>query len=230
MEVIIMILDTMKNKELYYKLGEGFKKGFEFIEKCKVEGIEVGKYEIDGKNVFANVQEYNSKEEAKFESHDNYIDVQYILKGNEMMYWEARDKCEEMIEYNPEKAPTVRRKLLLCSWHCPDRGYWSNAGILICLFKCFADLHGRKGIELAQYLQRKGDRIVAQGIQRQFNSPLVADIDLLCGHFQTQKLFFADAIYKAPPVFATISYLRKLSFGLLLFLPPSCPLFKLRLA
>ena len=56
-----MILDTMKNKELYYKLGEGFKKGFEFIEKCKAEGIEVGKYEIDGKNVFANVQEYNSK-------------------------------------------------------------------------------------------------------------------------------------------------------------------------
>ena len=101
-----MILDTMKNKELYYKLGEGFKKGFEFIEKCKAEGIEVGKYEIDGKNVFANVQEYNSKEEAKFESHDNYIDVQYILKGNEMMYWEARDKCEEMIEYNPEKDVT----------------------------------------------------------------------------------------------------------------------------
>lgn len=101
-----MILDTMKNKELYYKLGEGFKKGFEFIEKCKAEGIEVGKYEIDGKNVFANVQEYNSKEEAKFESHDNYIDVQYILKGNEMMYWEARNKCEEMIEYNPEKDVT----------------------------------------------------------------------------------------------------------------------------
>ena len=45
-----MILDTMKNKELYYKLGEGFKKGFEFIEKCKKERIEVGKYEIDGKN------------------------------------------------------------------------------------------------------------------------------------------------------------------------------------
>ncbi len=101
-----MILDTMKNKELYYKFGEGFKKGFEFIEKCKAEGIAVGKYEIDGKNVFANVQEYNSKEEAKYESHDNYIDIQYILKGNEMMYWEAREKCEEMISYNPDKDVT----------------------------------------------------------------------------------------------------------------------------
>ena len=101
-----MILDSLKNKELYYSLGEGFKLGLEFIEKCKKEGIEVGKYELDGKNVFANVQEYNSKEEAKMESHDNYIDIQYILKGEEMMYWEQRSKCTEMIAYNPEKDVT----------------------------------------------------------------------------------------------------------------------------
>ena len=101
-----MILDNIKNKELYYKLGEGFKIGLDFIDKCRAEGIEVGKYELDGKNVYANVQEYNSKEEAKFENHDNYIDIQYILSGNEMMYWEDLAKCTEMIPYNPEKDVT----------------------------------------------------------------------------------------------------------------------------
>ena len=54
-----MILDNIKNKELYYKLGEGFKIGLDFIDKCRCEGIKVGKYELDGKNVYANVQEYN---------------------------------------------------------------------------------------------------------------------------------------------------------------------------
>ena len=98
-----MILDTMKNKELYYKLGEGFKLGLEFIEKCKKEGVEVGKYELDGKNVYANVQEYNSKEEAKFENHNNYIDIQYIISGSEMMECAEAKYCQTMTPYNPDK-------------------------------------------------------------------------------------------------------------------------------
>ena len=41
-----------------------------------------------------------------------------------------------------------------------------------------------KGIEPAQYLQREGDRFIAEGIQRQPDPPVIADGYLLRGHFQ----------------------------------------------
>lgn len=98
-----MIFDNAKNKELYYKMHDGFKSGFEFIEKAIKEKLPVGKYEIDGKNVWASVQEYNSKDEAKWEAHKNYIDIQYIVSGRELMEYADINTCEQFIPYNEEK-------------------------------------------------------------------------------------------------------------------------------
>lgn len=98
-----MIFDNIKNKELYLSINEGFKLGFEFIQKVERENLPVGKYEIDGKKVWASVQEYSSKDEAKAEAHRNYIDIQYIISGKEYMLNANIDLCESMIEYNGEK-------------------------------------------------------------------------------------------------------------------------------
>ncbi len=98
-----MIIDNIKNKEIYYALGDGFKLGFDFIDKAVKENLEVGRYELDGNRVFALVQEYDSKTEGKLESHDNYIDIQYIISGEEEMFWQFRENYEETIPYNPEK-------------------------------------------------------------------------------------------------------------------------------
>ncbi len=83
-----MIIDNMKNAARYAGVHKGFAEGFAFIERAKKEDLAVGKYEIDGDNVFAMVQEYNSKlpSVAKTESHEKYIDIQYILSGMEAMY------------------------------------------------------------------------------------------------------------------------------------------------
>ncbi len=81
-----MIFDTLKNKELYYACHKDFKLGFDFIEKAIREDLPLGKYELDGKNVFANIQEYEPKENnGIFEAHREYIDIQCILSGNELM-------------------------------------------------------------------------------------------------------------------------------------------------
>ena len=99
-----MIFDTLKNAELYYGCHDGFKKGFDFIKKVIADGTEVGKYEIDGKNVWASVQAYDPKEpHEKFEAHKNYIDIQFIVSGKEYMECAYIDNCELMTEYNPEK-------------------------------------------------------------------------------------------------------------------------------
>ena len=99
-----MVVDNIKNKEIYYGLHPNFKKAFDFIEKALKENREVAKYEIDGKNVYAFIQEYEGKKpHEKFEGHKNYIDIQFIASGKEIMECAEIDGCKTMTEYNPEK-------------------------------------------------------------------------------------------------------------------------------
>ncbi len=100
-----MIIDKIENCALYYGAHPNFEKAFAFIKKAIAENLAVGKYELDGKNLFASVQEYNTKEEqaARFEGHEKYIDIQYIVSGAE--YVEVTDiaKAQPITEYNEEK-------------------------------------------------------------------------------------------------------------------------------
>jgi YhcH/YjgK/YiaL family protein len=100
-----MIIDKIENCQLYYGAHPNFEKAFAFIKKALAENLPVGKYELDGKNLFASVQEYNTKEEqlARFEGHEKYIDIQYIVSGAE--YVEVTDiaKAQSITPYNEEK-------------------------------------------------------------------------------------------------------------------------------
>ena len=53
----------------------------------------VGRYEIDGDEVFALVQEYETRasEECRWEAHYTYTDIQYVVEGSEKMGWKALD-------------------------------------------------------------------------------------------------------------------------------------------
>lgn len=98
-----MIYDLISNKDLYVNLGEKFKKAFDFIVKGTEEDIAVGKYEIDGDDVYASVSEYDTKTEGNYEGHIDYIDVQYILKGHEEIYWKNINDCTLIKDYTPDK-------------------------------------------------------------------------------------------------------------------------------
>ena len=80
-----MIYNSIHNAYQYYNLGENIKKGFEFLQESDFSKFEDGKYEIDGDNVFANVQTLTTKpvEEQKWEAHKKYIDIQYLIAGSE---------------------------------------------------------------------------------------------------------------------------------------------------
>ena len=78
-----MIKDKLYNAEAYYRLSDNLKIGFEWLKNTDLEKIEDGKYLIDGEKVYANVQTYETKETALYESHRNYIDIQYMVDGIE---------------------------------------------------------------------------------------------------------------------------------------------------
>lgn len=97
-----MIYDLIKNKDLYTSLGDKFVKAFDFIEKAAKEDIAAGKHIIDGDNVYANVSEYDTKTDGVYEAHKNYIDLQFVVKGHESIYWKNIKDCVATTEYDAE--------------------------------------------------------------------------------------------------------------------------------
>ena len=101
-----MIIDTLDNAHKYIGLHKSFAKAFEFIKNQNLESIEVGKFEIEGKDLHAAVslKDGVKKEDAKFEAHNNYIDIQVCPSGSETIGWKPRAKCvTEKEPYNTEK-------------------------------------------------------------------------------------------------------------------------------
>jgi biofilm protein TabA len=71
----------------YFKNKERWDKAFAFLKMTDLKNIEVKRHDIDGDNLFALVSEYTTKneEDAKFEAHKKYVDIQYVIAGNEQM-------------------------------------------------------------------------------------------------------------------------------------------------
>lgn len=80
-----MILDRIENAPLYYAIHKRFQQAFEYIAGIDIHAIPVGRHEIDGANLYALVQEYETKlkEQGKWEAHRRYIDLQYVVQGAE---------------------------------------------------------------------------------------------------------------------------------------------------
>ena len=56
------------------------------------------------KGIYANAQKYNTKTSARFEYHIEYVDVQIILCGKEMiLFAENAETLEELVPYDPER-------------------------------------------------------------------------------------------------------------------------------
>ena len=100
-----MVFDSVKNCSLYYGLHKNFKKAFDFIVKAVKENFPTGKYEIDGANLYASIQEYLSFdfETAQSEGHRNYIDIQFIVKGTERILVEDINFAKIKTDYDPVK-------------------------------------------------------------------------------------------------------------------------------
>lgn len=82
-----MIIDLLKNASRYYNLGPDFVKAFKYLRETDFSGLGKGKYEIEGTKIFAIINEYNTVAAAgeQLESHKRYIDVQYVVEGEELI-------------------------------------------------------------------------------------------------------------------------------------------------
>lgn len=69
----------------YHRNPERWEKAFAFLTNPNLPSLAAGTHEIDGKDVYAMIQEYNSKnpEDALYESHKVYTDLQFLISGEE---------------------------------------------------------------------------------------------------------------------------------------------------
>ncbi len=65
-----------------------------FLLEKDLDTLPLGRNEI-GEGAFANVQEYETKLESKFELHRRYIDVQLLTRGEELVYVTPKEDARE---------------------------------------------------------------------------------------------------------------------------------------
>jgi len=71
----------------YFKQKERWDKAFTFLKESDLSKMELKRYDIDGNNLYAPISEYLSKneEDARYEAHRKYIDIQYVVSGKELI-------------------------------------------------------------------------------------------------------------------------------------------------
>lgn len=99
-----MIFDNISSSKKYENINPHFNKAFEFLKREDLNTLPAGRYEIEGSEVFALIQEYETKEleDKVYEAHKMYIDLQYMLEGEERMGFLPIDKLSIEAPYSKE--------------------------------------------------------------------------------------------------------------------------------
>ena len=101
-----MVHDLLENSKRYEILNPRFKQAFDFLKTTDLTNLPLGIMELDGKNLYVNVQEIEGRtpDIIQMETHEQYIDIQVPISGTEWMGWVARKNLKFPVDkYNAEK-------------------------------------------------------------------------------------------------------------------------------
>ena len=80
-----MIFDTLNNVDNYKGLGRVYT-ALKFLSETDFSKTDLGRYELDGDNIFYMVQSYDTDpSKTVSESHRKYIDIQFMVEGEEII-------------------------------------------------------------------------------------------------------------------------------------------------
>lgn len=107
-----MVVDTLENLEKYVSLNPLFAQAVEYLKSTDLDAHEIGKITLKEGELMVNFSQTRpkTKEEAKLETHNQFIDIQIPLSGVEVMGYTPRTDLPEE-EYNAEKDITFYKGL-----------------------------------------------------------------------------------------------------------------------
>lgn len=96
-----MIIDSIENCNKYTSLHKDFEQVFSFLRELKEDAVE-GTTVLKEDNVWANVIEVNYIPKSKkiFEAHRRFLDIHYILSGEEKFGYSNIDRLKTKEPYN----------------------------------------------------------------------------------------------------------------------------------
>jgi len=98
-----MIVDELANWRKYYGKLKGLESAFKFLEDEANAKLPVSRKEVKGVAVYALSQKYTTNpltSKSQFEAHRKYIDIHYIVSGEELIEWAPTDALSANTEYN----------------------------------------------------------------------------------------------------------------------------------
>lgn len=80
-----MIYGNINRLEAFGALEPAVRRGLEYVKSHDLSSLEKGSHSIDGDTLYFNIAEYTTapSEEKTFEAHRAYIDVHYMIRGEE---------------------------------------------------------------------------------------------------------------------------------------------------
>ena len=92
-----MIVDVLANSERIEGLNPYFKMVFDYIKTHDLSSMPAGRIDIDGDNAYLKIEDAKGRrvEEAVYERHDKYIDIQMPLSMPESYGWTAQSLLGE---------------------------------------------------------------------------------------------------------------------------------------
>ena len=95
-----MIKDKLINANTYYGLSKRIEQGLKWLKEQDLLNIECKKHYIESDSLYVNVQEYAPKQDADYEAHRRYADIQYMIKGSEKIGITNLNNCSATIPYD----------------------------------------------------------------------------------------------------------------------------------
>lgn len=100
-----MVFDTISNRSIYAGLGPRIEAALEYLAGLSSAGFSERREELDGTSLFALFQPVTteSAEGRFYEAHRSYIDIQFVLSGNEVIRVSKVTGLEETSPYESDR-------------------------------------------------------------------------------------------------------------------------------
>ena len=102
-----MVIDRLDHAAQYYALGKGIETVLRWFAAYEDDGCDLpAKTVLDGENIFINGVNYTSeaKPQGKLEAHRKYIDVMYVVEGEETFFYKPIAEVKQItMPYDAEK-------------------------------------------------------------------------------------------------------------------------------
>ena len=98
-----MIYDSLKHLDSYRGIHPGVLRGLELLRDTDFSQMADGRYEVDGENLFYMLQSYTSSPANDTpEAHKKYIDIQFLISGQEKIAVGPLEEMTEQVEARRE--------------------------------------------------------------------------------------------------------------------------------